>query len=94
MSDFLLDKLSMQLVKMKKLTVVNRANLDIIKREMNFQLSGEVSDETILSIGAKAGTKIIIHSTLCRVGQNYILTLRILDVSTAAIRDMYRETID
>ena len=94
MSDFLLDELSMQLVRMKKLTVVNRANLDIIKREMNFQLSGEVSDETIQSIGAKVGAKIIIHGTLRRVGLNYILTLQALDVSTAAIRDMYRETID
>lgn len=94
MSDFLLDELSMQFVRMKKLTVLNRANLDIIKREMNFQLSGEVSDETIQSIGAKVGAKIIIHGTLRRVGLNYILTLRTPDVSTAAIRDMYRETID
>ena len=75
MSDFLLDELSMQLVRMKKLTVVNRANLDIIKRKMNFQLSGEVSDETIQSISAKVGAKIIIHSSLRRVGLNYILTL-------------------
>ena len=67
MSDFLLDELSMQLVRMKKLTVVNHTNLDIIKREMDFQLSGEVSDETIQSICAKVEAKIIIHGTLRRV---------------------------
>jgi hypothetical protein len=34
---------------------INRSELDRIRREQNFQMSGEVDDETAVSIGKIAG---------------------------------------
>ena len=55
MSDFMLDELTVNFVKLRKLKVADRANLAAIKKEMNFQLSGEVGDDSIQQIGAMAG---------------------------------------
>ena len=55
MSDFMLDELTVNFVKQRKLKVADRANLAAIKKEMNFQLSGEVGDDSIQQIGAMAG---------------------------------------
>lgn len=55
MSEFMLDELTVNFVKQRKLKVADRANLAAIKKEMNFQLSGEVGDDSIQQIGAMAG---------------------------------------
>jgi len=41
-SDFMLDELISHSIKLKTLTIVDRFNLEAIKKEMSFQMSGEV----------------------------------------------------
>ena len=67
--------------------------LDAIKKEMNFQLSGEVSDASIQEIGAMAGAEIVIHGSLEQVGDMFFLMVQALNVTTATVEDMYRETV-
>ena len=74
MSNFMLDEMTLDFVKQHKLTVANRANLDAIKKEMNFQLSGEVSDETIQQLGAMIGANVVIHGSMKPLGRNFNLT--------------------
>ena len=62
LSNFMLDDLTMRFVQTKKLTVANRANLDAIKSEMNFQLSGEVSDDSIQQLGAMIGANVVVST--------------------------------
>lgn len=93
MSEYMLDELTLRFVQQRRLTVANRANLDAIKKEMNFQLSGEVSDASIQEIGAMAGAEIVIHGSLKPIGSTYILVLQALNVTTATVEDMYRETV-
>lgn len=93
MSEYMLDELTLRFVQQRRLTVANRANLDAIKKEMNFQLSGEVSDASIQEIGAMAGAEIVIHGSLKAIGSTYILVLQALNVTTATVEDMYRSTI-
>ena len=92
LSDFMLDELTLQLVKLKKLTIADRANLEAIKKEMSFQLSGEVGDESIQQLGAKIGAETVIQGTLKQLGSSsvYTLTVRALNVTTAAVTDIYR----
>ena len=92
LSDFMMDELTLQFVRLKKITIADRANLEAIKKEMNFQLSGEVGDESIQQLGAKIGAETVIQGGLKRLGRSstYILTIRALNVKTAAISDMYR----
>lgn len=93
MSEYMLDELTLSFVRQRRLTVANRANLDAIKKEMNFQLSGEVSDSSIQQIGAMAGAETVIHGSLEQVGDMFFLMVQALDVTTATVEDMYRSTV-
>lgn len=94
MSDFMLDDLTMRFVQARVLTVANRANLDAIKTEMNFQLSGEVSDESIQQLGAMVGAKVVVHGKLIPLGNAFNLTVQALNVETAAVIDMCRIRVE
>ena len=93
MSEYMLNELTLRFVQQRRLTVANRANLDAIKQEMNFQLSGEVSDSSIQQIGAMAGAETVIHGSLDQVGDMFFLMVQALNVTTATVEDMYRETV-
>lgn len=94
MSNFMLDELTLDFVKQRKLTVANRANLDAIKKEMNFQLSGEVSDESIQQLGAMVGANVVIHGNMKALGRNFNLVVQALDVSSATVLDMIRIRVE
>lgn len=90
LSDYMLDELTTNIVQSRKLQVVTRTNLDVIKKEMNFQLSGEVSDETMQQLGAKTGAETVISGTFKQLGTAYRINIQAFDVTTAAIQDVYR----
>ena len=94
MSDFMLDELTVNFVRLRKLKVADRANLAAIKKEMNFQLSGEVGDDSIQQIGAMAGAQTVIRGTLKPFGESYLLVIHALNVTTAAVEDIYRAKVD
>lgn len=90
LSDFMLDEITIGFVRERKLTVANRSNLEAIKTEMNFQLSGEVSDASIQKIGAMVGATVVVHGSLKPLGRKYNLTVHALDVTSATVMDMSR----
>ena len=94
MSDFMLDELTVNFVKQRKLKVADRANLAAIKKEMNFQLSGEVGDDSIQQIGAMAGAQTVISGNMKPLGDTYLLVIHALNVTSAAVEDIYREKIE
>ena len=93
LDEYMLDEFTSDMVKLKQMKIVTRANLDVIKKEMNFQLSGEVSDETMQQLGAKTGAQTVISGTLKSLGANYIVNMQALSVETAAIQDTYRQQV-
>ena len=94
LSEFMLDELAAQFIRIRKLTIADRVNLEVIKKEMSFQMSGEVGDESIQQLGAKVGAETVVMGVLKEFGGIYNLTLRALNVTTAAITDMYRTNVD
>jgi hypothetical protein len=58
-------------------------------QEMYFQLSGEVSDETALSLGKMLGAQTIISGSIEAVGDVFRLRIRAIAVETAAIQGIY-----
>ena len=68
-SEYVLEGLSEHLVNGGKLVVVERNQLDLIRQEEQFQLSGEVSDESAQAIGKKLGAQMIVSGTLSDVGK-------------------------
>jgi TolB-like protein len=92
-SNFILEELTLAFVNAKRFTIVDRQTLNIIREELNFQLSGEVSDETVVSIGKFTGADVVITGTVSGNGEMRRLRLRALDVETAQILAMSAEKI-
>jgi len=93
-SAYVLDELSELLVNGGKVMVVDRAELDLIRREERFQLSGEVSDATATRIGQKVGAQVIISGSLTGIGRTYRLRIRVLEVETAVVAASRSSDID
>jgi hypothetical protein len=66
-------------------TIIDRSQLDRIRREQNFQMSGEVDDDTAVSIGKFIGANIIVTGRVDGEGNLRRLRLRALDTQTAQV---------
>jgi len=88
LSDYIIEELIGYIVNEGTLTVVDRQNLETIRKEMDFQLSGEVSDDTAQSIGKKLGAQTIISGSITAIGNAYRLRIRAISVETAQILGM------
>jgi len=66
-------------------TVVDRSELDRIRDEQKFQLSGAVDDSQVVSIGKFAGADVIITGAISENGSVKTLRLRALDIQTAQV---------
>jgi TolB-like protein len=93
LSEYILDELSSYLVNGRSLTVVDRNNLSVVQQELEFQMSGEVSDESAQSIGKMLGAQSIILGTVQPLGNEYRLNFRILAVETATVQGMFRQDV-
>jgi len=85
----LIDQITTAVVQAKKLKVVDRANQALINAEQQFQLSGNVSDNTIVSIGKQLGAKYIVLFWISGVSSSRRLNLRVLNVETGQITDQF-----
>jgi TolB-like protein len=92
-SNYIIEESIAFLVKDGKLTVVDRNELELLQREINFQLSGEVSDESAQSIGKKLGAQTIISGSLNPFGNIWRMHIRALEVETARVQSAQTYTI-
>jgi hypothetical protein len=84
-----LTRLEAAIVGNGKLVVVDRANLDKVRAEQGFQLSGEVDDESAKSIGKLLGAGAIVTGSLTDLGDVYSLTLKAINIETATVAVSY-----
>jgi tetratricopeptide (TPR) repeat protein len=87
-SGYVIEELTGILVRNRKLVVVERKNLEVLREEMNFQLSGEVSDESAQAIGKMLGAESIISGSFSFTGINYRFRVRTINVETAEIESL------
>ena len=66
-------------------SVVDRSQLDRIRNEQGFQLSGEVDDRTVVSIGRFSGADYIITGRVDGTDALRRLRMRVLDTRTAEV---------
>jgi TolB-like protein len=92
-SEYVLEELSADLVKGKKLVIVDRANLDSIRSELDFNLSGEVDDKAAQEAGRMLGAQVIVTGSLTNIGDTYRLALRAITVESAEVVVLYRSDI-
>jgi len=85
LTDYIIEELIGYIVNTGSLTVVDRTNLETIRQEMDFQLSGEVSDASAQAIGQKLGAQTIVSGSIVGMGNLYRLRVRAISVETAQI---------
>jgi hypothetical protein len=90
-AEYVIDELEFKLVNSRKFQIVDRRRLEQIRREQNFQLSGDVDDNSAVSIGNMLGATIVITGDISGSGSSRRLVLKALDVKTARIITMARE---
>ena len=92
LSEYIVDQTAFELVNSKRLVVVERKDIDLIKGELEFQLSGDVSDESAQSIGKMLGAEVIVtasfDATRClRMKAIAVETARVLGASSVIVGD-------
>jgi hypothetical protein len=92
-SEHIIGELEFNLVNTGKFRIVDRRQLEQIRTERNFQLSGEVSDDSAVSIGNRLGANIVITGEITGSGSNQHLVIKAIDVRTAQIIAMAREQL-
>ena len=93
LSEYIIDELIANTVNDRIFSVVDRQQLDTIRAEQNFQMSGEVSDESAQNIGQMLGAQIIISGAVSRIGDLYRLRVRALSVQSAQIEGQFNRNI-
>jgi curli biogenesis system outer membrane secretion channel CsgG len=86
--EFALEELTLFFVNSRKYSVVDRRSLDLIRAEQDFQLSGEVDDDTAVSVGRFIGAAVVITGSVTPYGAAKYLRLKALDVETGEILAM------
>lgn len=76
--------LTSNLMQSGKVRVVTRQHMDKIEKELDFQMSGYVSDSTAFSLCERVGAQAIVFGQIEELDNNYVLQIKMLDVETAA----------
>ncbi|MHB9291489.1 hypothetical protein Holit_00566 [Hollandina sp. SP2] len=82
LSGYIMDELTGALVD-GDLEVADRRTLEFAYKELNFQMSGDVSDETAVSIGKFLGASYVITDQLLKAGSNRRYRVSGIKVETA-----------
>jgi TolB-like protein len=93
LSEYVIDELISNTINDKLFTVVDRANLSLIQQEIDFQMSGKISDEMAVSIGQMLGAQTIVSGAVSKMGDLFRLRVRTLDVQTAQILGQFNRNI-
>jgi hypothetical protein len=83
----IVDQITTSVVQAGNLKLVDRSNQALIDAEQQFQLSGNVSDDSAVLIGRQLGVK---YAVLCWISgerSSRKLNIRMLDIETAQITD-------
>jgi uncharacterized protein YpmB len=89
-ADYAVEDLEYNMVK-AGFRLVDRQQIERIRSEQQFQMSGEVDDNSAVSIGKMAGANAVIIISVNYVDESGRLTLKALDVQTAEIITMARQ---
>ena len=83
-----------EMVKMKKFTVIDRANRDKILSEAGYQQTACVDESCTIEMGRQLGVGKIIVGSISKVGKTYVVNLQLINVETAAIETSASETCE
>jgi TolB-like protein len=83
LSDYIFEEMWTRFEKARKFVMVDRRNQDRIDAEINYQYSGKVDDDKMVSMTRQYGAEIIVHGVVVPLGHEYRLTVYSTDVEKA-----------
>lgn len=89
----LTDKLRAELLNTGKFKVIERSQIEQVLKEQGFQQKGCTSTDCAVEIGQLLGVKNIITGSIGKVGETFLISLRIIDVSTSEITKIVDENM-
>jgi hypothetical protein len=87
-TEYVIEELSALLVEKGNFIIVDRKNRDVIEAEQNFQLSGEVRDEDVRSIGHNYGASSVVTCSITGQSDLRRLRVRTIDVETGEVQSL------
>jgi hypothetical protein len=93
LSEYILSILSENAVNDGTFSVVDRQQLDAIRAELDFQISGEVSDESAQGIGRLLGAEGIVSGTINKIGPLYRVQVKAIEVETAGVQGQWSKNL-
>jgi len=94
LSDYVIDELIANAVNDKIFSVVDRAQLEAIRTELKFQLSGDVDDNSALEIGKFLGAQTIVSGAVSELADRFRMRIRALSVQTAEVQAQYNRNMN
>jgi hypothetical protein len=85
LSDFIIQELLVAFANTGNLRVVERSRLEILESELNFNMTGSVSDDTAQSIGRMIGAQILFSGSISPYRDMYRMRVQAIVVETAEI---------
>jgi TolB-like protein len=89
LSGYLMEELNFALLN-NGLSVIDRANLEAVRRELVFQASDEVDEESALAIGRFLGVAYVVTGQFLPAGPDYRLSATIINSESAAREAAFR----
>lgn len=91
--EYVAEDLTLNLYNLGTLVVVDRQSLAAIREELNFQMSGDVSDESAQRIGAMLGAETLITGSFDQLNDAYRLSVKAVKVETAELQYLNTLTV-
>jgi TolB-like protein len=92
-SEYIIDEIVELFVNNGRFSMIDRQNIDRARNELDFNMSGEVSDETAQLIGHFLGAQTVIFGSIKPMGNIVRFQLRAIGVKTAEILGIYTANI-
>ncbi|MDR1420001.1 MAG: DUF4384 domain-containing protein [Treponema sp.] len=83
LSDYIFEELWIRFENGASFVMVERHNLELIQKELDYQYSGAVSDESALSVGNRFGPQTLVYGKITRLGRDYRLVVHATDAERA-----------
>jgi hypothetical protein len=93
LSEYVIDVFTGNVVNDRRFKVVERSALEAIRKEMEFQMSGEVDDNSAQAIGRKIGAQTILLGSMSGYGSTWRLSIRALVVESAEVVGLFNKNI-
>ena len=79
------EKIVERLVVSGRFTVLDRANIDSVLKEREFQMSGMVSDQDVVTAGKYLGADFVVVAKVQKVSDTYFISAKMINIKTGVI---------